>query len=175
MNKRPILVLLAAALVGGTMLRGTGSAQPPDAGATKPVAEQNLDTDGLIRVHEQGVASVDVTNSNLDVNVVGGAVGVTPVTDFRQLVLHAVAGETDTQSFPSIAVSSIVNISEGQFQLSATTPINVGSIHLWLDVEGGVKTQQLTFPQPVPIDGLELFCRDQSPDDCTVFVLLTGF
>ena len=49
--------------------------EPPDPtpGATKPVREQNLDTEGWIAVHEQGTAKVEVQGT-ADVNVTGGSI-----------------------------------------------------------------------------------------------------
>ena len=58
--------------------------EPPDPtpGATKPVREQNLDTNDWIAVHEQGtakvevqgVADVNVTGGSIDANVTGGTI-----------------------------------------------------------------------------------------------------
>ena len=48
-------------------LDGSASAAPPPPADTK-VREQNLDGSGLIRVHEQGTANVNVTNTSVPVS-----------------------------------------------------------------------------------------------------------
>ena len=61
---------------------------PPDPhpGATGPVREQNVDGSGYIAVHEQGVAAVDITNSELDVNVTN-IEGSDPTDQIRDAVV----------------------------------------------------------------------------------------
>ena len=62
-----LLVVAAGRL--GVLVDSPVSAEVPDPtpGATSKIREQNLDPDGLIRVHEQGTADVNVTNSSLNV------------------------------------------------------------------------------------------------------------
>jgi hypothetical protein len=74
-----ILVLLAGTVLGGTLFRApighTAEAASSvlnvfvtnDSTHPVPVREQNLDASGNIKVHEQGTANVNVTNSSLAV------------------------------------------------------------------------------------------------------------
>jgi hypothetical protein len=58
------VVLLALGIVLGLALRGTvfeAEAKPPSPGS-QPVEEQNVDANGYIAVHEQGVADVNVVS-----------------------------------------------------------------------------------------------------------------
>ncbi len=61
------LVTLVAGVAMGSALMGTAGADPAGPPGGLEVIEQNLDGDGYIAVHEQGVADVNVTNSSLGV------------------------------------------------------------------------------------------------------------
>ncbi|HEY6960603.1 MAG TPA: hypothetical protein VI408_01800, partial [Gaiellaceae bacterium] len=79
------LLLLGSTVLGATVLREpVADAAAPiasvfvsnDASHPVPVREQNLDANGDVKVHEQGTANVNVTNSTLAVHdeaAVGGA------------------------------------------------------------------------------------------------------
>lgn len=216
---RTSLLAALAALALVAALGGVGTAaQNPGPGPTKPVAEQNLDENGWIRVHEQGVASVDVTNDNLDVtlandeinvnvtnpvlgvsgtvdvgnfpaqqnvavqnfpstqdvNVVGGSTGPQPASAVRQVVFSLDPGESQTQTFPTIDVSSVV-ISSGdeEYQLFASTPLWNGDILLAFEPDGDNPSRHFTFPQPLPLNGLNLYCANES-EHCPIYILLIG-
>lgn len=71
-----LLLLCAGVVVGATVFRtdiaqATGLAQSVTVNNTPgnavPVREQNLDASGNVKVHEQGTANVNVTNSSLTV------------------------------------------------------------------------------------------------------------
>lgn len=68
--------LFVGLIVGASVT--VASAGPPEtsSGPAKPVREQNLDESGAIRVHEQGTASVDVVNENLDVTLANSLLDV---------------------------------------------------------------------------------------------------
>jgi hypothetical protein len=70
--------VIAAALVAVLMSAGFASSVPPP----QAVIEQNTDTSGNIKVHEQGTANVNVMNGNLAVRVVGEEPMQLPL-DFR--------------------------------------------------------------------------------------------
>ena len=202
MLKRTILVvsMLVVGAVAGTT--ATGYAQPPDPtpGATLPVREQNLDADGLIRVHEQGVADVHVTDDELnvnitndslsvsgevevsnfpatqDVNVVGGAISLPPVTTISSTPLSIdpiPAGESVTHDIPLMnAVSFNVAESVDEYSIFITGPLGTP-----LTIESGEQLQETyfyTFTYPVPIDSITIFCKNES-DDCFIDATLTGF
>jgi hypothetical protein len=80
------VAVLAAGMLAGSALMGTAGAAPAGPPDGLDVREQNVDenVDGAIRVHEQGIADVLVTNASLDANVtfpdsqtVDGTVGAT--------------------------------------------------------------------------------------------------
>jgi hypothetical protein len=71
-----LLLVLGSVLLGATVLREPLAwAAPPmpsvfvanDESSPVPAREQNLDADGNIKVHEQGTADVNVTNTSLPV------------------------------------------------------------------------------------------------------------
>jgi len=203
MLKRTMVV--AAILAVGLIAGGTGigmAAQPPDPtpGATQPVREQNLDADGLIRVHEQGVADVNVTNDPLnvsvsndelnvtgevevsnfpttqDVNVVGGSVALPPVTTIWSTPLtidFIPAGESVSYDFPLMnAVSVSMTETSDEFDAVLGGPLGVP-----LSIESDDQAQETyfyTFTYPVPVDGVTLGCFNES-DDCTLDLTITGF
>jgi hypothetical protein len=195
-------IFVASVLTLGTMAGSTAFAAPPDPtpGATQPVREQNLDADGLIRVHEQGVADVNVTNDPLnvavandtlnvsgevevtnfpatqDVNVVGGSIALPPVTTIAgtpATIDPIPPGEFETTDIPLMNVVS-VNVAENfdEYSVFISGPLGVP-----LDIESGELVQETyfyTFQYPVPVDGISIFCKNES-DDCFIDVTLTGF
>jgi hypothetical protein len=195
-------VFVVSVLTLGTVAGSTAFAAPPDPtpGATQPIREQNLDADGLIRVHEQGVADVNVTNDPLnvsvanetlnvsgevevsnfpatqDVNVLGGQVALPPVTAIAGTPLSIDAippGEFENTDIPLMNVVS-VNVAENvdEYSMFISGPLGTP-----LHIESGELVQETyfyTFQYPVPIDGISIFCKNES-DDCFVDVTLTGF
>jgi len=100
MRKAPVLgialLVISIVVLGGTVFRqpvadATGLLNvfvTNDSSHPVPVREQNTDANGNIKVHEQGTANVNVTNSSLSVTapaVTGGGMGT----------LDLSAGETD--------------------------------------------------------------------------------
>jgi hypothetical protein len=195
-----VVTVLTLGTLAGTA--ATGYAAPPDptSGATQPIREQNLDDDGLIRVHEQGVADVNVTNDLLnvsvgnetlnvsgevevsnfpatqDVNVVGGSITLPPVTTIAgtPATIDPIApGEFETTDIPLMNVVS-VNVAESvdEYSVSISGPLGVP-----LEIESNELLQETyfyTFQYPVPVDGISIFCKNES-DDCFIDVTLTGF
>jgi hypothetical protein len=85
------LLVLGSTVLGATVLQEQLAwAAPPlpsvfvanDAASPVPAREQNVDADGNIKVHEQGTADVNVTNTSLPMAplrpVTGGGGGITP-------------------------------------------------------------------------------------------------
>jgi len=194
-----VTIFVVGAIAGTT---ATGYAQPPDPhdGATLPVREQNLDADGLIRVHEQGIADVNVTDEELnvnitndslsvsgevevsnfpatqDVNVVGGAISLPPVTTVWSTPLSIdpiPAGESVTHDIPLMnAVSFNVAESVDEYSIFITGPLGTP-----LEIESGEQLQETyfyTFIYPVPVDSITIRCKNES-DDCFIDATLTGF
>lgn len=195
-------IFVVSVLTLGTMAGSTAFAAPPDptVGATQPVREQNLDADGMIRVHEEGVADVNVTNDPLnvsvandtlnvsgevevsnfpatqDVNVVAGQVALPPVNTIAgtpATIDPIPPGEFETTDIPLMNVVS-VNVPESfdEYSMFISGPLGVP-----LSIQSGEQLQETyvyTFQYPVPVDRISIFCENES-DDCFVDVTLTGF
>ncbi|MGH2710839.1 MAG: hypothetical protein ACRDH9_06520 [Actinomycetota bacterium] len=116
MRKRATIV--AAAVVVTALMAGIGKADPPDPnnGATKPVREQNLDGNGWIAVHEQGVADVNVQNSNLNVTLQNEELDVNVTNDSLP-----VEGEVSVSNFPS---TQNVNVTGGSVANAPVTELS---------------------------------------------------
>jgi hypothetical protein len=135
------LAILGAAAMA--MLMSSVSAQPePTPGPSQPVRERNLDVNGLIRVHEQGTANVNVANSQLtvsgtvsvdnfptsinvgnfpqvqDVNVTGGAVKAEP-SPATLGFSHDVCAEPD--QVVTVTLSSVINATDLTINASLDT------------------------------------------------------
>ena len=222
-------VLTVSALLGPSIGGIAVSAQDIEpVGPTKPVVEQNLDALGRIRVHEQGVADVNVQNNNLDVTlsneeldvnvtnanvpvvgavdvtnfpatqnvnvqnlpstqnvnvqnlpatqdvrIVGGSTGVQPVTRVRQLIFNTDSAEE--QTFATIAVSSIVIVSgSDEYEIHGRSPLAGGELFLGYEPDGAEPTTTMSFPQPIPLNTIKIYCANES-DTCNITVLLSGF
>ena len=197
--------LIALALLGA-LFDAPAAAEPPDPtpGATLPTREQNLDDDGLIRVHEQGIAKVDVTNTPLDVqgsvdvdnfpssfevsnfpsvqdvNVTGGELSevmLAPVTIGEEFFIVTPAGSSETAAFGATMNVTTVFVVDAldEVAVDLTTSLTPGgAIAVYSDLEGGRESGQRTFFYPVPADGVEVHCFNES-DDCQVSVEVLGF
>ena len=222
-------VFTVLAVVGSVVAGISVSAQDLEpVGPTKPVLEQNLDAQGRIRVHEQGVADVDIKNSNLDVTlsneeldvnvtngnlpvvgevdvtnfpatqnvnvqnlpatqdvnvqnlpatqdvrIVGGSTGVQPVTAMRQLIFNTDGQEEKT--FSTMAVSSIVIVSgTDEYEIHGGSPLAGGELFLGYQPDGAEPTTTMSFPQPIPLNMIKIYCANES-DTCNITVLLSGF
>ena len=199
--------LVAACLaISGALLDAPAEAGPPDPtpGATQPMREQNLDTDGLIRVHEQGTANVNVTNSSLavegsinvdnfpssfevsnlpsvqDVEIVGGSISgiqLAPVTTIVPLAFLSMSAQTSqSQSFAALDVTTILinDFDDDEISVLITSPLLPGPSYVYTDASGDESSAQLTFFNPIPVDGLTVECENES-ENCTVSVTLFGF
>jgi hypothetical protein len=184
--------------VGATTLFGVGtSAAGPDPtpGPPLPVREQNLDASGFIRVHEQGVAKSEITNSNLnvtlgnesldvnvqnfpstqDVQVVSGSTTPQPVENVTQLIFNVEDGESQELTFETINVTSILIITgDDEYELQAGSPLTGSNLFIAYDPSGDDETRQITFDSPVPLNRMTLVCANES-ENCADAVLLTGF
>lgn len=195
---RRFAMLIGVALMSALTLFGVGtSAAGPDPtpGPSQPVREQNLDANGFIRVHEQGVAQTEVTNDNLnvtlgnssldvnvqnfpstqDVNVVGGSTSPEPVTNATQLIFNVEDGESQELTFATINVTSILIVTgDDEYELHAGSPLTGGNLFIAYDPSGDDETRQITFDSPVPLNRMTLICANES-ENCADAVLLTGF
>jgi len=94
-----LIVGIALGFVASWGLDGAASAAP----AETKVREQNLDGSGLIRVHEQGVANVSVTNASMPVNGTVNVGNLPAVQDVNVLAVPSQTGrliELGTEAVP---------------------------------------------------------------------------
>jgi hypothetical protein len=96
---RRIVTIGATALLAVALTVATGAAVRPSLASGPPgplaVAETNLDTDGLIRVHEQGVADTRVTNLPVD-----------PDGDLRVVGRLDIEGPIDIGNTPTVHIGN---------------------------------------------------------------------
>jgi hypothetical protein len=181
-------VLLAAA----TLLIPAGGALAQQGGGTGPkVTEQNVDEDGFIRVHEQGIADVNVTNQpavtvanqptvSLDAASTQLLTGIrdalaapaaapppAPATRFESVVFSTgfLGVEAKALSAP-MHVSAITVQSEDEGFLVVRTG---GDGVLQIDLDEG----PVALPQPVPADDVLFACLNEA-SRCEVRVSLVG-
>jgi len=202
MGKKIWFGSLAAATLLGSILIGV-QAEPPDPhnGASMPVRERNIDTNGWIAVHEQGIADVevvggtlDVTGSvsvdnfpavqsvtvnggSMDVNVTGGTLDVNAnlpsVTVIESDFVFVAAGEQTTFNFPTVQATSIsFGADEDEFYIQAFGPLGMVMGFANLDADRFVVTESFTYP--VPIDSIVLSCENEQLA-CGVYVSVHGF
>lgn len=200
------LLLGAGALVLAAAAGDGLIAEPPDPhpGASQPVREQNLDGSGSVRVHEQGVATVNITgqpvavtgtvevgNSSLDVNVLGGSVDahvtggqvqatVPPATTafFQEFVVAP--NESQAVSFATINASAVHARSQNDSEVNVgfSSPLVPTDFHGLFSL-GGTNFATLhageliPFTQPIPVNGVGIICLN-SNSDCRVHVAVIG-
>src|SRR4029453_15872783 len=127
-RKTTAFALAMTGFVLGSLMVGGVFAQSPTPPPSFNTREQNLDANGFIRVHEQGVLKAKVQVDNFptsigvnnfpktqDVNVVGGQVlaYVPPVTTGYSDFLTAGPGETYRVTLPAPINASTITISKG--------------------------------------------------------------
>jgi len=131
-----LIVGIALGFIVSRALDGSASAAPPPPADTK-VREQNLDGSGLIRVHEQGTANVNVTNSSLSV---GGTVDVgnlPAVQDVNVLSMPSQPrGDLVSLTFTN-SLSQFVDTSDcSHVSILARAPVGIGPLILFASPDG---------------------------------------
>jgi hypothetical protein len=180
--------LVLASILGLGLSLATADTPNPTPGPSQPVREQNLDPNGLIRVHEQGTANVNVTNVPLPVSgtvnadVTGSIVRATippATTSFSHNFILTPPFISDEMSFPTINASAI-HVQLGDFntetQVFFKSPLvdaGFGQGLFFLRVEPAKKGDLITFTQPVPINGVEVRCT-QAVLSCSALVSVVG-
>jgi hypothetical protein len=180
--------LVGAAVIGLGVSLAAADGPNPTPGPSQPVLEQNLDANGLIRVHEQGTANVNVTNASLPVsgnvnaNVTGGSVLATippATTSFWHLFVLQPGFPSEEMSFPTINASAI-HVQLGDFDTetkvffkSPLVDTGFGQGLFFLRAEPGNKGSLITFTQPVPINGVAVHCT-QNVFSCSALVSVVG-
>jgi hypothetical protein len=186
-------------------------AEKPDPNLPNPplaTRDANVDGNDWIRVHEQGTAKVDVTNSNLDVTITNNTLDVSGSTvsvdnfpdpqnvfvtdgivDANILPADAVAtpnvstaaGDTTVVDFATINATTIViwdnsvtGDNDPEFQLWIRSPLTGGGLFKYAYDEGLETLDMRSFTHPIPVSGVELWCKNES-DVCTVGVRVIGY
>jgi hypothetical protein len=131
-------VIILAAGIGGPLLTSALDAQPPQPPPPPlPVLEQNRDSLGFIKVHEQGTVNVKVTSGSLNV---GGAVSVTNFPATQNVFVTG--GTLDSASLtPVTQIHALdVNLQPGQSsgQITLSTTLNAVAVAAGSLREGGI-------------------------------------
>jgi hypothetical protein len=188
------LLLVVLAILGVIALLHTTTAQVPQVpdphqGSSTPVREQNLDSSGWIKVHEQGQADVNITNGSLQVS---GEVSVSNFPQTLELQMPpantfgtAPGGEpseettvnfSTTVNATTIAMwdSSLTEDNNPEFWLRVLSPLVPNGWILQFNHDDGLDTHDIqTFPQPIPVSGLTVVCLNES-NTCTVGIRVIG-
>ncbi len=155
----PVALLVLGAVLGGTVLQGqvahaasgilsvfvtNGPSHPV------PAQEQNLDATGNIKVHEQGTASVNVTNTTLPVHEQGTALvnvanmpGSAPFMKNETVVLRA--GELFASKCDSVPASRTFAMEYIDLQTNGISSGEVVSVSLDATTGGAF------VPHPLPL------------------------
>jgi hypothetical protein len=187
-------LILVAVIVAGPLLTNALVAQPqPNPPPPLPVAEQNRDANGLIRVHEQGTANVNVTSGSLKVGgavsvtnfpatqnvfVTGGtldAASLTPVAQVHQYSAKLDPGDKKDFYFDTIPNMVFVRASAtfGEGFIDFFTPLTVAPLFsVDLRESGGAREEVKSFAHPVPINGVRFYCLSDSTFFCSMDVTI---
>lgn len=181
----PALVagVVALALLAGPLLTGPVDAQRP---LPLPVSEQNLDANGFIRVHEQGIAQVRGT-----VAVNGGTVAISnlpsalnvhqaPVVGAYTFFFQVADGTDRVEPFPTINATAIHLVSGHEVAVRFQSPMSSltynGTPNMLLEfsgTNGEFSNFVKTFTQPIPLNGIQVFCQNESLT-CGIVVSIIG-
>lgn len=142
------------------------------------VREQNLDENGNIRVHEQGTADVNVTNRSL---LVSGTVRATipPATTSFTQGFSILQFRDDSAIFPTINAPAINIPCPDKAQLYFKSPIAPSGFGQGAFILGSANSvsfdngETVVLTQPVPINGVEVFCYGPNPS-CFARVSVLG-
>jgi hypothetical protein len=147
-----VLVVVGATILGGTVLR------EPIAYAAQNLSTTivgPLDGDGNVKVHEQGTADVNVTNSNLSVAppapVTGGGGGTSTCP------VCAAGHFTDIQVATALAIKMDANVESVALELYEPNHDPVVSAFFVGPREGGNDTVELSLPRPIKFNRFLVF------------------
>jgi hypothetical protein len=174
------LLLLGSAVLGATVLREPiAKAASPiasvfvtnDASNPVPVREQNNDANGNIKVHEQGTANVNVTNSGLSVKPQLAS----PTNASFGYGLSSPGGHTETQMFgKTIDLTYIdVTMNNDDASLYEVSFYDGSSFAFGLPgpaYEAQQRDYRIALTQPVRADRIEFNCASA----CRFFALGSG-
>lgn len=177
------------------MLIGAAAAQPPGDRPETSVREQNVDPDGWIAVHEQGVADVNVTNSPLSVSgdvrvsnlpqeqavmVTNDVVTVAqaPASRARVVTFSVDAGDEINPVFDPPINATMLSIrafdEEVVVQFSSPVSDEPGDRVLFMGGDSRNITERVVnLTQPIPISGVRILCQNDF-EDCDGWVSVVG-
>jgi hypothetical protein len=127
-----VLLLVGATVLGATVLREpiAWAAQAVDANIVAP-----LDANGNLKVHEQGTAAVNVTNSSIPVHQAGEPVTIQPLIENfqvpankRLLIQYVNANHLDDSMSISIGPAGVVGV--GYLFKGIPAPSPFGPTHI---------------------------------------------
>lgn len=188
------VALATAGTVGGLIVTDAISAPPESSSRpATPVLEQNLDEafdPAAIRVHEQGVAKVDVQNTDLDVEVEFPATQDVRVTNTIVSPVPTVAAPANT----SVSVDETLDAGDGR-TVSLGSTIEASLINLnnfnndeytvsfefgeeqrwftWSDFDGNTEQEAIPLSQPIPISQVRIRCHNEF-DSCVIHLDVVG-
>jgi hypothetical protein len=149
-------VLLGATVFRADIAQATGLDKP-----VTPVLEQNLDGSGNIKVHEQGTANVNVTNSSLSVTAAA------PITDGGLATgLSAspspgnVLGPFAVQTASALVIHLDPNVSSFSLKYGSSRPAEFLG-----PAEGGTSDINLALSRPISFD--TMVCVGSAAGRCT--------
>jgi len=164
---------IALLVISGVVLGGTVFRQPVadaasllnvfvtnDSSHPVPVREQNTDASGNIKVHEQGTANVNVTNSSLPVSApaVTGGGGAAPL----------VGNETHTFSETQIATALSIHLTSGIREVDFTYQGNTVAMFFG-PTDSGNDSIVLDLARPIEFDTIACVAVPGSTTDaCSV-------
>ena len=181
---------VAGVLAAGPLLTSALDAQPNSTpNPPLKVLEQNLDANGFIKVHEQGVANVtgkvSVTGGSLSVTNFPSAVNVhlAPVSGAYTFHFGLAANSNHLESFATINTTAIHTFAPSdEFQIVFQSPLSSltdpgtstpNTLLRLLGSDGELESFIKTFTQPVPLNGLRIFCQNES-SNCAINLTLIG-
>ena len=156
-------VILVTVLIGAVLV-DRASAAPAGPPGGLEVTEQNVDGDGYIAVHEQGVADVNVTNGSLDVGVVFPEEQNVNVTNGSLTVNDGAGSISVDDNGASLTVDGTVNVANLP---GAATPFIGSTGDLSLGASGET---EFTIPAGVVITDLVASISGNGDRQCRIIV-----
>jgi hypothetical protein len=199
-----LAVVSASLIIAATALSGTAFAPPQGAApvniadADDPSVQAHVTADGELQVTGnvtlEGTSQVEVTNTPLpvdvqnfpatqDVNVVGGSLEGAQLETVGSAFTHVFSvedGDSESITFDTIdATSFLYSDNDDEVIVEVFSPLlgaptSGNANRIVNDIGGGIETYHQDFVHPLPINGFDVFCINES-EDCTVYIMVFGF
>lgn len=187
--RRPVLYWILTVLAGvvvGALIVGQADAAPGPPGGLN-VEEQNVDGDGNIKVHEQGVVPVTDNNGSLSVDDSGGVLSVDDAGSSLTVDDSAGALSVDDGD-ASLSVDdggTTFSVDDGGSTLTVDGIVNIGNLPESLalfsfsgefNIEIGVDTNPQTLSVPSTVRLTDVIARfdGQNGGDCRFAIVKDG-